>query len=151
LNSLKVAFHYGCHLLKPQEIMNVDDTQHPTILEELVKAIGATPISHRNRILCCGKGCISDDLPPKMMFDILTSVESESPDCLCLICPTCFDQYDLGQIRMKKIFERKFEIPVVYYFQLLALAQGAGSKTIGLQWHRIKTKEFMDKILAFAV
>ena len=55
LAGLKVAFHYGCHLLKPREIMNVDDPQHPTLLEELVKAIGAEPISHRQRILCCGK------------------------------------------------------------------------------------------------
>jgi len=150
LTSMNVAFHYGCHLLKPVEIMNVDDPQHPELLEQLVKAIGANPISHRQRILCCGKGCLDDDLPPKMMFDILTSVENESPDCLCLICPTCFDQYDMGQIRMKKIFDRKFEIPVVYYFQLLALAQGADSKTIGLQWHRTKTKEFMEKVAALS-
>jgi heterodisulfide reductase subunit B len=148
LKGLRVVFHYGCHLLKPRDIMNVDDPQRPEILEKLVEAIGAEPISHRERINCCGKSCMNEDIPPKMMFDILTSVEEHQPDCLCLICPTCFDQYDLGQIKMKKIFDRKFETPVVYYFQLLALAQGATPDMVGIKWHKVKTKGFLEKISA---
>lgn len=150
LEGFKVVFHYGCHLLKPAEIMNVDDPVNPTILQNLVSAIGAEPLSHRERINCCGKSCMNEDMPPKMMFDILTSVEDEKPDCLCLICPTCFDQYDIGQIKMKKVFDRKFETPIVYYFQLLALAQGVDPKLIGLKWHKVKPKTFLEKISALA-
>ncbi|MBU1023286.1 CoB--CoM heterodisulfide reductase iron-sulfur subunit B family protein [bacterium] len=150
LDGFKVVFHYGCHLLKPAEIMNVDDPVNPVILENLIKAIGAEPLSHREKINCCGKSCMNEDMPPKMMFDILSSVENEKPDCLCLICPTCFDQYDIGQIKMNRVFDKKFETPVVYYFQLLALAQGINPDLIGLKWHKIKPKAFLEKIAALA-
>jgi heterodisulfide reductase subunit B len=150
LTGLRVVFHYGCHLLKPANIMNVDDPVKPKILENLVSAIGAEPISHREKINCCGKSCMNEDMPPKMMHDILSAVEESNPDCLCLICPTCFDQYDLGQLKMKKIFDKKFDVPVVYYFQLLALAQGASPDKIGIKWHKVKPKEFLEKIAALA-
>jgi heterodisulfide reductase subunit B len=35
LEGLKVAVHYGCHLLKPSRVMRVDDPDHPTILENM--------------------------------------------------------------------------------------------------------------------
>lgn len=150
LEGFRIVFHYGCHLLKPEVIMNVDDSVHPTILENLVGAIGAEPVSHREKINCCGKSCMNEDLPPKMMYDILTSVEEHNPDCLCLICPTCFDQYDTGQIKMKRIYGRKFETPIVYYFQLLALAQGVAPDRIGIKWHKVKPKAFLEKISSLA-
>jgi heterodisulfide reductase subunit B len=150
LEGLRVVFHYGCHLLKPAEIMRVDDPVCPEILEKLVEAVGAEPVSHREKINCCGKSCMNEKMPEKMMYDIMASVEEHKPDCLCLICPTCFDQYDTGQIMLKRAFNRKFEIPIVYYFQLLALAQGASPDQVGIKWHKVKTKEFLEKITALA-
>ena len=41
LNGLKVAIHYGCHLLKPSKIMKVDDPDDPCVMEKLVEALGA--------------------------------------------------------------------------------------------------------------
>ena len=55
LNDMKVAIHYGCHLLKPSEVMNVDDPVIPKILQELIEITGATPINHKEYLLCCGK------------------------------------------------------------------------------------------------
>jgi heterodisulfide reductase subunit B len=52
LEGLKVGIHYGCHLLKPSKIMNVDDPNDPTMLEELVRAVGAEPVRHDKWYLC---------------------------------------------------------------------------------------------------
>lgn len=150
LDGFKVVFHYGCHLLKPADIMRVDDPVYPDILEKLVEAIGANPISHREKINCCGKSCQDDQMPEKMMYDILESVSEHESDCLCLICPTCFDQYDIGQIKLKRTFGKNFQIPIVYYFQLLAIAQGASPDQVGIKWHKVKTKEFLEKITSVA-
>jgi len=138
LEGLKVAIHYGCHLLKPSRRMQVDDPNDPHVLEELVMALGATPIRHRNWSLCCGKACQSDDLPARMMRDLLTTVSHEEADLLCLVCPTCFGQFDYGQLKVAKQFNEDFRTPPIYYLQLLAFAQGLPYDRLGFDRQRLK-------------
>ncbi len=138
LTGLRVAIHYGCHLLKPSRIMQVDDPDDPTVLENLVTALGATPVRHRNWYLCCGKACQAEEIPKNMMHDLLGAVSDEEADLLCLICPTCFGQFDHGQVRVAQEFGADFHTPPIYYFQLLALAQGLPYERLGFERQRLK-------------
>ena len=138
LKGLKVAIHYGCHLLKPSRIMNVDNPDDPSVLENLIRALGADPVRHRNWYLCCGKACQNEDIPNNMMHDLLDSVHDEEADVLGMICPTCFGQFDHGQKKIAKLFDEDYHTPAVYYFQLLALAQGIPYDQLGFQKQRFK-------------
>jgi heterodisulfide reductase subunit B len=138
LEGLKVAIHYGCHLLKPSRIMNVDDPNNPDMMEKLIEALGATPVRHRNWALCCGKACQTDDIPSNMMRDLLGTINEVEADILCLICPTCFGQFDYGQTRIAKMFDEDFSTPPIYYFQLLAFAQGMSYEDLGVERQRLK-------------
>ena len=138
LEGLKVAIHYGCHLLKPSRIMNVDNPDDPEVLENLVRAIGAEPVRHRNWYLCCGKACQNEDIPNNMMHDLLSAVHDEQADILGMICPTCFGQFDHGQMKIAKLFDEDYHTPPVYYFQLLALAQGVPYDRLGFDKQRFK-------------
>ena len=138
LEGLKVAIHYGCHLLKPSRIMKVDDPNDPTVMENLVEALGATPVRHRNWYLCCGKACQEESIPSNMMRDLLTTVREEEAEILCMICPTCFGQFDHGQLKVSQQFDEDFHTPPVYYFQLLAFAQGVPYDELGFERQRFK-------------
>jgi heterodisulfide reductase subunit B len=138
LEGLQVAIHYGCHLLKPSSIMQVDDPNNPTVLENLVSALGANPVRHRNWYLCCGKACQTDEIPLNMMHDLLGAVCTEHADILCLICPTCFGQFDHGQMKVSRQFDEEFGTPPIYYFQLLAFAQGVPYDKLGFERLRFK-------------
>ncbi len=138
LESLKVAIHYGCHLLKPSRIMQVDDPNHPTVLEKLVEALGAVPVRHRNWYLCCGKACQVGDIPDNMMRDLLGTVNEELADIFCMICPTCFGQFDHGQMKVMRQFGGDLFTPPIYYFQLLAFAQGLPYEKLGVERQRFK-------------
>ena len=138
LKGLKVAIHYGCHLLKPSRIMNVDNPDDPQVLENLIRALGAEPVRHRNWYLCCGKACQNEDIPNNMMHDLLGSVHDEGADVLGMICPTCFGQFDHGQKKIAKLFDEDYHTPAVYYFQLLALAQGVPYGRLGFEKQRFK-------------
>jgi len=138
LEGLKVAIHYGCHLLKPSRIMNVDNPDDPQVLENLIRALGAEPVRHRNWYLCCGKACQNEDIPNNMMHDLLGSVHDEKADVLGMICPTCFGQFDHGQMKIAKLFDEDYHTPAVYYFQLLALAQGVPYEKLGFEKQRFK-------------
>lgn len=138
LEGLKVAIHYGCHLLKPSKIMQVDNPDNPEVMERLVEALGATPVRHRNWYLCCGKACQSEEIPSHMMRDLLATVHDEHAEILGMICPTCFGQFDHGQAKVSKEFGVDFHTPPVYYFQLLAFAQGVPYDELGFERQRFK-------------
>jgi heterodisulfide reductase subunit B len=146
LEDIKIAIHYGCHLLKPSAIMKVEDPLTPSILSELIKATGATPVDHKEYLMCCGKACKDIDLTLNMSHAVFESIEDSGADCLGLICPTCFDSFDIGQLRINRQFEKNLQIPVIYYFQLLAIAQGASIEKVGIPYHKIMPKTFIEKL-----
>jgi heterodisulfide reductase subunit B len=146
LDGVTVAIHYGCHILKPSQIMHVDDADYPSILDDFVAAMGATPLDHREKLLCCGKGCMDEDLPLEMTETIFASIEESGADCMGLVCPTCFSSFDLGQILISRKKGKTYNIPVIYLFQLLGLAQGLKPEQVGLHTHRIKADKVLEKI-----
>jgi len=148
LAGLRVAVHYGCHLLKPSRVMRVDDPNRPTILDNLIRTIGAEPIHHEKTLLCCGRACMNDDIPEHMVMDILETVRSHKADCMGLICPTCFDEFDLGQVILGRKYSKTFDVPILYYFQLLGLAQGLEPKEVGLHMHKIKAGRVLELVAA---
>jgi len=146
LEDITVAIHYGCHLLKPSEIMKVEDPLTPTILSELIKVTGAVPVDHKEYLMCCGKACRDPELSLSMSHAVFESIEESGADCLGLICPTCFDSFDIGQLRISRQFQKNLQIPVIYYFQLLALAQGATIEKVGIPYHKIMPQSFIHKL-----
>ena len=41
-------------LLRPSTTMQFDDPENPTIIEDFIKALGATPVVYPMRNECCG-------------------------------------------------------------------------------------------------
>lgn len=146
LSGIRVGIHYGCHLLKPSQIMHVDDADYPQILDDFVRAMGAIPVEQKERMLCCGKGCMDDELPLEMTESIFAAIENEIADCMGLICPTCFSSFDLGQLMISRKKGREYNIPVIYLFQLLGLAHGLSPEEVGLHTHRVKADKVLGKL-----
>jgi len=138
LDELKVAIHYGCHVLKPSKIMNVDNPDDPDIMENLVAALGASPVRHNNWYLCCGKACQAEGVPLEMLHTLLGSINDIRAEILCLICPTCYSQFDYGQLKVSKVYDTDYHTPPIYYFQLLAFAMGVPYDNLGFGQQRFK-------------
>ena len=65
---------------------------------------------------------------------------------MCLVCPFCSVMYDDNQKSIEKRFGEAYNLPVLYYPQLLGLALGIDSKQLGLSMNRVKTKELLAKV-----
>jgi len=129
LTGLKVAPYYGCLLLRPRGT-GIDDTDNPTIMEDLLEALGAEAVGFAYSQKCCGsynvvhmKGVVAD-----LAYKILNQAEEEGAEMLITACPLC--EYNLGPIQAE--VEKKHpvfdSIPVVYFTQLMALAFGLGEE-----------------------
>ena len=118
LTGRKIGAYYGCLLLRPGDVMQFDDAENPSIMEEFIRAIGAEPIIYSYRNECCGSYASYDnpELVKKLCKKILDSCSEKGADSLITACPLC--RYNLMQN------DSDNNIPVYYFTELLAEALG---------------------------
>jgi CoB--CoM heterodisulfide reductase subunit B len=147
LTGMRIAVHYGCHLLRPSADLAFDDPAAPTKFDELVRALGATSISYEDKLSCCG-GLLSrvedEDTAHAMARRKLRNATDARADGICVACPSCFMQYDTTQLLLQRKGE-ELHIPVFYYTELLGLALGLQPEEVGLPSHRIDVGPFLQK------
>jgi len=82
-----------------------------------------------------------------MVNDKLVQVQRMNADCMTMLCPLCYIQYEMGQIQLKKEpYNGNFNIPILYYPELLGLAMGMDPKDLGFSLHRVKVETLLQKI-----
>lgn len=147
LSSLRIAPFAGCHIIRPSDICNFDNPLAPIFLEELVSATGAEAINFQNRLHCCGMTIRSanEDISLQLAENNLIEFFDENADAIVVVCPTCFLQFDLGQLLLKRK-GKEFNIPVFYYFELLGLAMGYGQDELGFSLHKVKLGNLLEKL-----
>ena len=100
LSGLTVATHTGCHIISPKEVMNFDNPFDPTTLDKFVDALGATPAEYDMKTMCCGWTLMTYGAREgayKLLGDKLSDMKKAKADCIAVICPQCFYQFDMGQ------------------------------------------------------
>jgi heterodisulfide reductase subunit B len=118
LKGKKIGAYYGCLLLRPANVMKFDDPENPQIIENFIKAIGATPVIFAQRNECCGAYTMFEDnsIPEKRANAIISNAEDFGAEMLVTSCPLC--RYNL--IKNKK----DSNLDVIYFTELLAEALG---------------------------
>ena len=121
LKGKKIGAYYGCLLLRPGKVMEMDNAENPVIMENLIKALGAEPVVYAMRNECCGGYVTMEDkaLAEKKSSKVLENASSNGAECLITACPLCL--YNLN--KNGKIASGK-ELPVYYLTTLLAAALG---------------------------
>ncbi len=137
---IKVVTHSGCHLLRPQKIMQVDDAEAPIKLDMLCEAIGMESLEYMDKVMCCGAGVRKTDSETAyaILNEKMTSIAMVEPDAMIVFCPTCFITFESGQRISNRLFDTKFKLPVFYYTELLAIAMGIPDTDMLLADHRVK-------------
>jgi len=145
---IKVAAHYGCHILKPTDLREWNTVEHPTFLDEMIEATGASSVPYRNRMMCCGAGGGLRsgvlDVALDMLREKLENMRQVGAECIVDICPFCHLQFDAGQVQLEQKFKAVYNIPVVYYTQLLGLAMGLSESDVGLRMNRVAAASLLE-------
>ena len=149
LNNIRVAAHYGCHYLKPTQIYkNPEDPENPQSLDELIRTTGADSLNHAEKLKCCGAGllALNEDLAYAVAQPKLEELAKNSIDAMVLMCPFCSVMFDDNQRKMEQKFQKQYNLPILYYPQLLGLALGIDEKALGFRMNRVSTKKLLEKI-----
>ncbi len=126
LTGKRIAAYYGCLLLRPGAVMQMDDVENPSILEDFIRAIGAEPVIYPMRNECCGGYVVLEDRAQAQNRSaaVMRSASLAGADMLVTACPLC--RYNL-------IKNGTYDIPVTYFTQLLADALGVEEVADGSQ------------------
>ena len=123
LKGKKIAAYYGCLLLRPGKVMRMDDPENPTLIEDLIRALGAEAVIYARRNECCG-AYVSVESPESAKRNasaIVENAKAAGAEMIITACPLC--KYNLEKCGA--------DIPVVYFTELLAEALGVKEDTNG--------------------
>ncbi len=147
LKDVKIASYYGCMLLRPFEDMGIDNHEGPTIMEDLVKALGAKPVDFPNKIECCGAhlAMSNEDVVEKLSGDVIESAVGEGAELIVTSCPLC--QYNLEKTQEKAAAGKPgfAPVPIVYFTQLLGLALGQGDEMLGFADNKFDARPLLKE------
>jgi heterodisulfide reductase subunit B len=136
---LKIATHYGCHVLRPSEVVDFDDPVNPTLFDHLVEATGAESVPWQARLECCGAPLFgsNDELACSLMEKKLTSAHGAGAHYLAVSCPYCHLHFDTVQKMITMKNSTNHSLAPILYTQLLGLSLGIDAETLGLGMNQI--------------
>ena len=136
---LKIATHYGCHALRPSDIMQFDNAVAPVLFDQLVETTGAKSVEWPLKLECCGAPLlgVNDELSMDLTERKLADGKASGADYLCVGCPWCQVQFDSVQEMMTSLRDTDHRLPSILYPQLLGLAMGIDGETLGIEMNKI--------------
>ena len=148
LTMLKVAEHNGCHILRPKGFIGFDDPENPKTLRTLIETTGATVLDYMDQTECCGAPSVgvSDKVALQLARDKLTHVKAVDAEAMITICPFCHIMYDTNELRIEKMFNETYGIPVLHYPQLLGLAMGMKPEELAFSELRVDVSKLLSKV-----
>jgi heterodisulfide reductase subunit B len=133
LKNIKVASYYGCQLIRP--FATFDDPWNPHTMDDLVTAMGATPVDWPLKSRCCSGSMTSTmtDIGLRMSYVLLKEAKSRGADVIITACPLCQFNLECFQGKISRKLKDDVRIPVMYFTQLMGLAMGIPARRLGLK------------------
>lgn len=143
---LRIATHYGCHLLRPSQTVKFDSPVTPSLFDQLVEITGASSIEWSSKLDCCGSPVLgvfeelSMDLTEKKVLSAINS----GADFLCVACPYCQMQFDRVQKELQAKRKMPQVIPSILFTQLVGVCLGIDGQKLGMDRHNIDIQGIME-------
>jgi succinate dehydrogenase / fumarate reductase, cytochrome b subunit len=152
LQGMKVGAFYGCHLLRPADELRSESAEEPQSFEQLLEALGATPVYYRGRVMCCGFPIqfVKPDTASRIAGHQIADAKSHGADAMATPCPLCHISLDAYQNKAEKMVGQSLDMPVFHLPQVVGLALGASPEELGLGRHLVPTEPALAKIGASA-
>jgi heterodisulfide reductase subunit B2 len=134
LDGLKVVCYYGCLLSRPPEVA-FDDVENPTLMDQLLAAVGAEALDWPHKTECCGASCSITEpgIVHELGRGILAMAKASGADCIVTACPLCQLNLDMRQKDIESKYGARYALPVFYFTHLLGLALGCSFNELGLR------------------
>lgn len=148
LTGLRVAPYVGCMLPRPDYNKRYSDTEHPTELDDLLAALGAEVIDFPLKTACCGGHMtqIGPDTAFELIRRIVAGADQYKADVMVALCPMCQMNLDAFQGQMNGYFKTDYNIPILFFTQLMGIAFGIAPEKLGFGAEFVSARAAMSRI-----
>ena len=148
LNGLRVAPYMGCMLPRPDYQHRWSDHEHPTELDDLLRALGAEVIDYPLTTSCCG-GHMTQ-IGPETAFELIRRLVADADErgavLMATVCPMCQLNIDAYQGEMNHFFGTSYHVPVLFFTQLMGLAFGRKPEELGIGTELVSSRNALANI-----
>jgi len=135
LKNLKIAAYYGCLITRPKRITGFDDPEQPSSMDRILERLGAQTVKWSHKAECCG-GSFSlseTSIVLDLGAQVLDAARQAGAEALVVACPMCQNNLEIRQSNIQKERGVIFNLPIIYFTQLIALAYGNTIAKAGLK------------------
>jgi heterodisulfide reductase subunit B len=148
LTGLKVAPYMGCMLPRPDYQHRWSDHEHPTELDDLLRALGADVIDYPLTTECCG-GHMTQ-IGPETAFELIRRLVADADErgahLMATVCPMCQMNIDAYQHETNQFFGTKYQMPILFFTQLMGLAFGRKPGELGIGSELVSSRKALANI-----
>lgn len=139
LKGLRVAAYYGCLLTRPARIAEFDDPEQPVAMDVLLQVLGAETVKWAYKAECCGGGYTASetDIVLDLGGQVLDSARQAGAEVIAVACPMCQSNLDTRQQAIATRRGQNYNLPIIYFTQLMALAFGLPVHELGFKRHLV--------------
>ena len=150
LSDLSVAPYYGCHILRPADVLGFDDPHNPRSLHNLILALGGRPADFASKADCCGfhMMTIDEDRAARHAAGLLIDAKQQWANVMVTACPLCHISMDSWQPKSERVMKQKIAMPVIHVAQLVGLAMGFSPRELGMERHIVRPSEIIGNYSA---
>ncbi|MCX8012250.1 MAG: CoB--CoM heterodisulfide reductase iron-sulfur subunit B family protein [Desulfobacterota bacterium] len=126
LFGLKILPYYGCLLVRPPQVTEVTNWENPQTLDNLISLMGGEMIFWSYKTECCGGSLLltNPDIARRLIERILDMARETEAECIVTACPLCQANLDTRQDEIGKKKKISYNLPVLYFTELLGLTFG---------------------------
>ncbi|MGB5055208.1 MAG: CoB--CoM heterodisulfide reductase iron-sulfur subunit B family protein, partial [Nitrospirales bacterium] len=149
LSGLRAAPFYGCYIQRPTTALEFD--RYPDrgkSLERIIEILGAEVVDFPGKTRCCGFPIltINEKNSLTMVATHTRDAKSHGADIMVTPCPLCHLNLDGMQTKAASQEQASIDLPILHLPQLLGLAMGLDTKSLGLQRNLISPESALARI-----
>jgi heterodisulfide reductase subunit B len=146
LEGIKIAGYVGCQTNRPFGI-DGESFENPMYLDGLVDSLGGDSVpTYEKKVQCCG-GALAFSEPEKsqeMIKGIIEAAYDHDADMIATPCPLCQVNVEIYQDQINARYGTRFNMPVVFYSQLISVAYGRNASDSALDGQIINAKKLEE-------
>ena len=142
LAGLNVVGYYGCLLVRPPEVTQFENPEHPTLMDQLLSALGAVVCPWSYATDCCGGGVslIKPDMAARLVNRLAARAREAGAEAMVTSCPLCQVNLEMRQTGTQQ------PLPIFYFTELMGLAFDLKEAQSWWPKHLIDPRRLLQKL-----
>ncbi len=147
LSKIKMVCYYGCVLTRPPKVNKFDQHEYPMSMDLILNDLGVDVLDWSFKTECCGASLslTRSDIVLRLTNQILENANDVGADAIVVSCPLCQANLDNRQEEVNDLYDKKYNLPVLYFTQVMGYAFGLGARQLGLDKHFIDPQQLLKR------